>query len=206
MALYREHRVNPLAGCFPMLLQMPILISLYYAITESRAKFTNATWLWIGSPISFHFPNILATDLAKSDLVLLAAYVISMYFTVRSSSPALDAQQAKQQRIMAFVSPALTGYFGFRYRWPSALLIYWLGLNVFTIFQQRYMLKTPDGLNARSWSFLVWAILSCLLPSLANPYTDGWLMLGWIVFTVLLFASINGALEYSLSAARLRQR
>ena len=110
MALYKEHNVNPLAGCLPLVLQMPILIALYYAIIKDNDKFAGATWLWIGSPLSHQFPQILATNLAQSDLVLLALYIVSMYFSVRFASPATDPAQAQQQKIMAFVSPALIGY------------------------------------------------------------------------------------------------
>ena len=48
MALYKEHNVNPFASCLPLLLQMPILFSLYYAIIAEQKTFTNEKWLWIG--------------------------------------------------------------------------------------------------------------------------------------------------------------
>jgi len=73
--------------------------------------------------------------------VLLAFYVVSMYFQVRLSSPALDPQQAQQQKIMAFVSPAMVAFLGVKYHWPSALIIYWLSFNVFTMAQQFYLMR-----------------------------------------------------------------
>jgi YidC/Oxa1 family membrane protein insertase len=83
----------------------------------------------------------LAANLAVPDYVLLALYVVSMYFSIRLTSPAIDPQQAQQQKIMAFISPVMIGYFGFKYAWPSALILYWLSFNVFTMAQQYYLIN-----------------------------------------------------------------
>jgi YidC/Oxa1 family membrane protein insertase len=142
MALYKEHKVNPLAGCVPMLIQFPILIGLYWAIQGQLGQFTHEHWLWIGSSISERWPTIFAQSLAVPDIALLCLYVISMYFTVRyGSPPSTDPQQAQTQKIMAFLSPAMIAFFGFKYRWASALYIYWLATNVFTVAQQFYMFR-----------------------------------------------------------------
>jgi len=166
MALYKEHGVNPLAGCFPMLIQLPILLGLFYAIQEhvgcnpldwtakgcmvdgkiagtaAPGDFWSAHFLWIGSPISLHYPQIFATSLATLDMSLFVLYVVSMYISVRyGSPPSSDPQQAQTQKIMAIMSPAMIAYFGWRYHWASALLIYWLTLNVLTMAQQFYMYR-----------------------------------------------------------------
>ncbi len=52
MALYKETGVNPFASCLPLLLQMPILYSLYYAINSNKAEFATTKFLWIGTPFS----------------------------------------------------------------------------------------------------------------------------------------------------------
>lgn len=158
MALYKETGANPLAGCLPIVLQMPILISLYWAVISDKGIFASQTWLWIGSTFAASTPvirgavlapekephgafHLLATSLAAPDYVLLALYVVSMYFSVRFTSPATDPAQAQQQKIMAFISPAMVGYLGFTYSWASALIIYWLSFNVFTMGQQLYLIK-----------------------------------------------------------------
>ncbi len=164
MALYKEHGVNPLAGCLPMLIQLPILFGLYWAInahvgcdpskwdaikkvcsTGGNAPpgdFWAAHFLWIGSPLSLHSPQIFATSLAVLDMPLFVLYVVSMYISVRyGSPPSSDPQQAQTQKIMAFVSPAMIAYFGWRYHFASALLIYWLSLNIFTMAQQFIMYR-----------------------------------------------------------------
>jgi YidC/Oxa1 family membrane protein insertase len=148
MALYKEHKVNPLAGCVPMLIQFPILIGLFWAIQAQIASFSHEHWLWIGSSFAqglarqYPHANILGTSLATPDIALLILYVISMYFTVRyGSPPSTDPQQAQTQKIMAIVSPAMIAFFGFKYQWASALYIYWLATNVFTVAQQYWMFR-----------------------------------------------------------------
>jgi YidC/Oxa1 family membrane protein insertase len=142
MALYKEHKVNPLAGCVPMLIQFPILIGLYWAIQGQIDSFKGEHWLWIGSAIAEKFPHVFASSLAVPDIALLVLYVISMYFTVRyGSPPSTDPQQAQTQKIMAIVSPAMIAFFGFKYQWASALYIYWLATNVFTVAQQYLMFR-----------------------------------------------------------------
>ena len=56
MALYKESGANPLAGCLPLLLQMPILISMYWSVMNYRATFNAQSWLWIGSPAASWAP------------------------------------------------------------------------------------------------------------------------------------------------------
>jgi YidC/Oxa1 family membrane protein insertase len=142
MALYKQQGVNPLAGCWPMLVQYPFLISVYYVVMNHKSLFENQNWVWIGSHLSTLYPNILATSLAHSDVVLLVLYAGSMYFSVRfGSMPATDPQQAQTQKLMSFVSPLMLGFFGWKYHWPSAMVLYWFAYNAFTMAQTLFMLR-----------------------------------------------------------------
>ncbi len=142
MALYKEHAVNPLAGCLPMVIQLPVLFGLYWAINSQISHFQQEHFLWIGSAISVQYPAIFATSLAVLDMPLFVIYIVSMYISVRyGSPPSSDPQQAQTQKIMAFVSPAMIAYFGWRYHFASALLLYWLSLNIFTMAQQFIMYR-----------------------------------------------------------------
>jgi YidC/Oxa1 family membrane protein insertase len=159
MALYREHKVNPFAGCWPMLVQYPVIISVYYVVMNHRPDFEKQSWLWIGSGLSqvgsaaacksalissgclFGHP-ILAASLALPDLILILLYALSMYLSVRYvSMPATDPQQAQTQRMMAVISPVMLGFLGWRYGWPSAMVLYWFAYNAFTMAQQFYLLR-----------------------------------------------------------------
>jgi len=145
--LYREEGVNPLAGCWPMLVQYPVIISVYYAVLQHRELYAKERWLWIGTPLSAHAPTVfgvgvLAGNLAAPDLVLIVLYAVSMYFYSRyATMPATDAQQAQTQKMMAIVSPIMLGFFGLRFHWPSAMVLYWFAYNVFTMAQQFYLLR-----------------------------------------------------------------
>lgn len=147
MALYKEHRVNPFAGCWPMLVQYPVIISVYYVVLNHRTDFQKQSWLWIGSGLSHAAPvlagkQILAASLAVPDLILILLYAFSMYLSVRYvSMPATDPQQAQTQRMMAVISPVMLGFLGWRYGWPSAMVLYWFAYNIFTMGQQFYMLR-----------------------------------------------------------------
>jgi YidC/Oxa1 family membrane protein insertase len=149
MALYKEHKVNPFAGCWPMIVQYPVIISVYYVVLNHKSHFAKQSWLWVGSPLShaasapaiFGKP-ILAASLAVPDLILILLYAISMYLSVRYvSMPATDPQQAQTQRMMAVISPVMLGFLGWRYGWPSAMVLYWFAYNIFTMGQQFYMLR-----------------------------------------------------------------
>jgi len=142
MALYKEHGVNPLAGCFPMLIQLPILLGLFYAINSQLPQFKASHFLWMQNGVDTLTHGVLAANLGEMDFFLLVLYVVSMYLSVRyGSPPSSDPQQAQTQKIMAIVSPAMIAYFGWRYHWASALLIYWLTLNVLTMAQQFFMYR-----------------------------------------------------------------
>jgi len=149
MELYKQNNVNPLAGCWPMLVQYPVIISVYYVVMNHKALFENQNWGWIGSAFS-HAANapaifgvpVIAASLGHPDLILILLYAFSMYLSVRYvSMPATDPQQAQTQRMMAFISPVMLGYLGWRYHWPSAMVLYWFAYNVFTMGQQFYMLR-----------------------------------------------------------------
>jgi YidC/Oxa1 family membrane protein insertase len=158
MALYKEHRVNPFAGCWPMLVQYPVIISVYYVVMNHRTLFDNQSWLWIGkisgpasvaackavtiSATCIFGKPILAPSLATPDFVLILLYALSMYLSVRYvSMPATDPQQAQTQRMMAVISPVMLGFLGLKYGWPSAMVLYWFSYNAFTMAQQFYLLR-----------------------------------------------------------------
>ncbi len=149
MALYKEHRVNPFAGCWPMLVQYPVIISVYYVVMNHKDLFANQHWLWVGSPFTLAASapalfgvKIFASSLANADLILILLYAFSMYLSVRYvSMPATDPQQAQTQRMMAVFSPLLLGFMGWKYHWPSAMVLYWFSYNAFTMGQQFYMLR-----------------------------------------------------------------
>ena len=162
MRLYKEEGVNPLSALLPQLVQIPIIMGVYWAVLADKSLFATESWLWIGSPLAARVPwHLLAANLASLDCLLLLLYVASMYLSIRTAGAPPDAQAAKQQRLIAIVSPGITGFFGYKYAWPSAMLIYWLTANVIAILQQRLVMASA---NRKGGSFM-----SNIPPWLALP-------------------------------------
>lgn len=147
MALYKQSGANPASGCWPLLLQYPIIISVYYAVLNHKATYSTEGWTWIGTSVAQNSPmlfgvHVLGANLAVPDLILLVLYMISMYFFSRYGTvPSTDPQQAQTQKMMAIISPLMLGFLGTKYQWPSAMVLYWFSFNVFTMAQQFYLLK-----------------------------------------------------------------
>jgi YidC/Oxa1 family membrane protein insertase len=135
-ALQRKHGVNPFVnvGCLLMVIQMPILFTLYYVIQHYQFQFQNAHFLWIHS-------------LAQPDLILLALYVLSMIVqskVMSAASPVTDPEQAQMQKMMMYLTPVMFAFFfkGF----PAALILYWFTFNVmYTVHQYLIMREGQSG-------------------------------------------------------------
>jgi YidC/Oxa1 family membrane protein insertase len=147
MELYKSEGVNPLAGCWPLLVQLPVLFSVYYAVASHRELYDTSQFLWVGSALAAHSPvlfgvPIFAASLAHADLVLIVIYMISQYVSMRfTSMPSTDPAQAQQMKMMQIISPLMIGFFGLKANWPSAMVLYWLSYNVFRTGQQFYLLR-----------------------------------------------------------------
>ncbi|MDH7601053.1 MAG: YidC/Oxa1 family membrane protein insertase [Armatimonadota bacterium] len=152
MEIYRQHKINPFASCLPLLVQMPILMLLYYTIRSYEFQFAKGTFLWIGSglshlvsfPVMFNPGSLVwftAKNLAEPDLLLVILYVISMYVSTKLS--AVDPTQAEQQKMMSIMMPVMFAFIfaGF----PSAFLLYWLVFNILQTVQQYLILHAPSG-------------------------------------------------------------
>lgn len=125
MRLYKEHKVNPLGGCLPMLLQLPFFVALYNVLSVS-IELRQASFIpfWI-------------KDLSVYDpfYILPVLMGISMVFTMKMTSTSVDPQQ---QKIMMFMNIA----FIFLFAWlPAGLLLYITLSNVLSIVQQLYVRK-----------------------------------------------------------------
>ncbi|HEV7785071.1 MAG TPA: membrane protein insertase YidC [Thermoanaerobaculia bacterium] len=118
MAIYKEAGVNPAGGCFPLLLQMPILFA-FYGLLGSAVDLRKAPWiLWIHD-LSVHDPYY----------VLPIVMGVTQFLQVRMGPQAGDPMQRKMFQLMPIVMTFL--FLGF----PSGLVIYWLTNNILTIIQ-----------------------------------------------------------------------
>jgi YidC/Oxa1 family membrane protein insertase len=138
MELYKEHKVNPLGGCLPLLLQMPIFFALYNALMRSIVL-KGAKFLWIkdlsGPDRLIILPKSL--PIVGSDLNILPIIMaIGMFVQQKISSASASGASAEQQKIMIIVMPVMFGLIF--YRMPSGLVLYWfVNSTLMLIFQLR---------------------------------------------------------------------
>lgn len=178
MALYREAGINPLGGCLPLLVQFPILIGLYQALTQSLAaspmelmKLSQAIYhpvpeflKWLPDAISLIPLNnkFFDLNLAAPDpyYILPIVVVLTTWLQNKLLTPAsTDPQQRAMGQTMQFTMPLMIGFFSLNF--PSGLSIYWTVANIIGIAQYTAMGKaglknlfgTPDG--SFSWRGLI---------------------------------------------------
>lgn len=167
MKLYQENGANPIAGCLPLLVQMPVFFGLFGVLRGLSDAHAGTTSHGIsaklvasaqkanifGAHIGDTFRNAWGHGITSALIITGLAVIISStttFFTVRSSmkrQPAMEEgnPMASAQKMMVFVAP-LFGLFGISF--PLGVLIYWVTTNSWTLGQQHYIYKrypTPDG-------------------------------------------------------------
>jgi YidC/Oxa1 family membrane protein insertase len=137
MALYKKHGVNPMGGCLPMLVQIPIFIALYNALSAS-VEMWQARFLWIRDLTQ---PDSLfgITVWGGHPLNFLALLMgVSMWVQQKMSPPAGDPRQAQ---MMLWMMPIIFTFMFWSF--PSGLVLYWLVNNVLQIGQQWLITRSP---------------------------------------------------------------
>ena len=122
MELYKTHKVNPLGGCLPMLVQIPVFFALYKVLLDSIAL--------RHAPFAFWLTDLSAKDPYYITPILMGA---SMFVQQKMTPTAVDPMQAK---IFMFMPVVFTFLF---LNFPSGLVIYWLVNNLLTILQQYFI-------------------------------------------------------------------
>ncbi len=142
MELYKEEKVNPMGGCLPMLLQLPLLYGLFI-VFRTAIEFRGAPFmLWmkdLSAPDAlFNFGMsipLLGTEFNVLPILMTVLMVIQQKMT--GTGTATTPQQAQQQKMMLWLMPAMM-FFLF-YQFPSGLVLYYLLFNGLTILQQKYI-------------------------------------------------------------------
>jgi YidC/Oxa1 family membrane protein insertase len=144
MELYKKHKVNPFGGCLPILLQMPIFIALYQALSRA-IELKDASFLWIKDlslPDAVNLPVVLpiiGNSVNILPLLMVLAMVIQQKLSSSTMSMAQTPEQAQQQRMMMVIMPVMFGFIF--YNMPSGLVLYWLTNTVLMAVEQVIMFK-----------------------------------------------------------------
>jgi YidC/Oxa1 family membrane protein insertase len=133
MKLQKDNGVNMFGGCIPTLVQLPLLFA-FFSMLPKVVELRHAHWAWL--------PDLTAPD---PYYIIPAVMVISQFLMqFYTPSPGVDPQQ---QKMMAFMMPAISGYFVISY--GSGLGLYWAVGNFFGIAQQFIMNRTSLGKEMR---------------------------------------------------------
>jgi YidC/Oxa1 family membrane protein insertase len=131
--LYKREGVNPVGGCFPMLLQMPFLFA-FYSMLANAIELRHANWLWI-------------KDLSSPDpLHILPFIIIALMYLSQKSMPQGGMDPA-QQRMLTFMTPIMFGFFS----WSTAagLSVYWMISTFLGYMQQIFINRSALGQQVR---------------------------------------------------------
>ncbi|MDO8603435.1 MAG: membrane protein insertase YidC [Candidatus Omnitrophota bacterium] len=141
MELYRRYSVNPMSGCLPMILQMPVFIALYNTLSRS-VELKNASFLWIkdlSMPDAFFRLGSSIPFLGDSINLLPILMIGAMILQQKISQSTTGASQSEQQKLMAKIMPVMFGFIF--YSLPSGLVLYWLTSTLVTSTMQFFMFK-----------------------------------------------------------------
>lgn len=128
MDLYKKEKINPLGGCLPMLVQIPVFIALYWVLLESVELRQAPFVLWI-------------VDLsAKDPFYILPLIMGASMFVQQKLNPA--PMDPMQQKILQFLPVVFTLFFAF---FPSGLVLYWVANNILSIIQQWYITRKIEA-------------------------------------------------------------
>jgi YidC/Oxa1 family membrane protein insertase len=139
MELYKTEKINPLGGCLPIVVQIPVFIALYWVLLAS-VEMRHAPWLgWIhdlSAPDTL-FGTVPGLDMPIGLLPIIMA--VSMYVQTKLNPTPPDPIQAKVMMFMPLVFSFMFFYF------PSGLVLYWVVNNILSIAQQWVITKQSEA-------------------------------------------------------------
>ncbi len=132
MELYKDNKVNPMAGCFPLLIQMPILIALFQALQKFQYNDIGSAFLWI--------PHLKDPD-PTYIVPLLVAVTTFLQTKFTTPNTNVEGQAAMTQKMMLYTMPIFIGYISIKF--PAGLGIYWIFFSIFGTLQMLYIYRHP---------------------------------------------------------------
>jgi YidC/Oxa1 family membrane protein insertase len=187
MKLYQEAGVNPLSGCLPLLIQMPILFGLYAALVVIGPSLANAAFFWIpdlGFPQYTQGMSWITEAFSAGDYGTLIAYLIlpillmvSQFIMQKWMTPATptDADSnnptAGMMKQMSLMMTLMFGFFTLQV--PAGLTLYWVTSNLLQMLQQWIVTDTRFGFAKPSTPATVTAGTAAALPDRQKPTGNG---------------------------------
>jgi YidC/Oxa1 family membrane protein insertase len=146
MELYKKNKVNPMGGCLPMILQMPVFFALYQGLINF-VELRGARFLWVKDlsvpeniPLPFQLP-LMGNSLNILPLLMVVIMFFQQRLSNRLTSLSQTTEQRQQQKIMTVV---MTFMFGFIfYNMPSGFVLYWLSSTLIMTVIQSMLTRKP---------------------------------------------------------------
>ncbi len=161
MELYKNNKINPLTSCLPMLVQLPLLLALFWVMQDGLASKNVAQNLYpfVRNPGTLNIMSFGLLNLAVPNVVLAILAGIAQFFQAkmlsRKTPPKEAGAGAKDEDMaaimnkqMLYVMPVMTALIGFSL--PAGLSLYWFFSTVLMVLQQWYVFKKPQASNLTS--------------------------------------------------------
>lgn len=151
MKMYKEHKVNPLGSCLPILVQLPIFIALYMVLQAGLASNNfDKLYSFVASPGQLNTVTLGLFDLKNSSIVLALLAGAAQFFQskmfIRKKAPKVAGEGAKDENMTAMMNkqmlyflPVMTAFIGMKM--PAGLTLYWFLSTLLTVGQQMILFK-----------------------------------------------------------------
>lgn len=136
LKLFKEHQVNPVAGCLPMIIQMPIFLGLFYML-RTASELRHEPFLWV-SDLSMPDTLMEVGGFPINILPMIMGVTMFLQMSMMPVSPTADPMQQKIFKFLPFI------FLIFLYNFSSGLVLYWTVQNILTIIQQKIINSRPD--------------------------------------------------------------
>jgi YidC/Oxa1 family membrane protein insertase len=136
LKLFKEHQVNPVAGCLPMIIQMPIFLGLFYML-RTASELRHEPFLWVAD-LSLPDTQFEINGFPINILPMIMGVTMFVQMSMMPVSPTADPAQQKIFKFLPFV------FLIFLYNFASGLVVYWTVQNILTIVQQKIINSRPD--------------------------------------------------------------
>jgi YidC/Oxa1 family membrane protein insertase len=136
LRLFKEHQVNPVAGCLPMIIQMPIFLGLFYML-RTASELRHEPFLWVAD-LSLPDTQFEINGFPINVLPMIMGVTMFVQMSMMPVSPTADPAQQKIFKFLPFV------FLIFLYNFASGLVVYWTMQNILTIVQQKIINSRPD--------------------------------------------------------------
>ena len=138
MEVYKKHKANPLSGCWPILIQMPIFISLFFALRVFFEPGQAPYYVDLGNVSFLWLDNLGAPD----PTFILPVLVAAATFLQQKITMSISVQQHPIQNVLLYTLPLVVGFVSLQF--PSALALYWLTFSIVGALEQLFIRRFAD--------------------------------------------------------------